>query len=130
VARSNDGPSRGSDRNLSGNAREVANAEDPLVNLIAIGIEQKDTALTREYSERLLAPSVLASRAGRSASCAFASEDYQAAAKLCAKLAELDPDHYERRFNLGVALQRTDRYEQAAKAYPRRCAAWPDRKRC
>ena len=50
------------------------------------------------------------------ATCAFASGDYEAASKFCAKLVEFTPDSFERWFNLGVAYHRTERQHQPAKA--------------
>src|SRR3984957_9424931 len=93
-------------------------SEECLVNLITIGMARKDHALIQQYSERLLQmrPFSQAALEGL-ATCAFHSNEYEAAGRYCTKLVEFTPDHFERWFNLGVAEQKCGRLEQAAKAY-------------
>ena len=93
-------------------------SEECLVNLITIGMARKDHASIQQYSERLLAmrPFSQAALEGL-ATCAFHSNEYEAAARFCAKLVEFTPDHFERWFNMGVAEQKCGRLEEAAKAY-------------
>ena len=94
------------------------NAEEPMANMVHIGMRKSDQALVRETSEKLLAlrPFSQAALEGL-AWCAFAGEDYDAASKYCAKLVELTPEHFERWYNLGVACQKLNKLEQAEKAY-------------
>jgi tetratricopeptide (TPR) repeat protein len=94
------------------------NSEESLVNLITIGMARKDEKMIRDYSERLLVirPFSQAALEGL-ATCAFSANDYEAAARCCAKLVEFTPNHFERWFNLGVAYQKLGRLEQAAQAY-------------
>src|ERR1035438_7765515 len=76
-------------------------SEECLVNLITIGMARKDHALIQQYSERLLVmrPFSQAALEGL-ATCAFHTNDYEAAGRFCAKLVEFTPDHFERWFNL------------------------------
>src|SRR4029079_14949829 len=79
-------------------------AEEPLINLVTIGIARKDIQTIRSYSERLIQvrPNSQTALEGL-ATCAFADEDYEAAARYCETLVEATPNHFERAFNLGVA---------------------------
>ena len=99
------------------------------MNLITIGMARKDHASIQQYSERLLTmrPFSQAALEGL-ATCAFHSNEYEAASRYCAKLVEFTPDHFERWFNLGVAEQKCGRLEEAAKAYSEAVRIRPDAK--
>ena len=102
-------------------------SEEALVNLIGVGIASKNEKMTQEYSERLLTIRAHSQAAIEGlALCAFWRGDYEAATQLCTKLVEFTPDSFERRFNLGVAYQRTGHLEQAAAAYQEAARIKPD----
>ncbi len=102
-------------------------AEEPMSNLVHIGMRRSDVASVQKWSETLLAlrPFSQAALEGL-AWCAFTSENYDAASKYCAKLVEQTPDNFERWYNLGVANQKMTRPEQAEKAYAEAAKLKPD----
>ena len=89
-------------------------SEDCMVNLIAVDMARKDSGRVRETAEQLLLvrPHSQAAIEGLAAS-ALAAGDLEAAAKLCAKLVETSPDHFEGWFNLGVAHQKAGPFRRS-----------------
>jgi Flp pilus assembly protein TadD len=85
--------------------------------------------MIRDHSERLLTIRPFSQAALKGlATFAFAANDYEAAARCCAKLVEFTPNHFERWFNLGVAYQKLTRLEQAAQAYSEAVRVRPEAK--
>src|SRR5229473_1305505 len=82
------------------------NSEELLGNLVAAGIERKDNAAVKEFSERLYRtlPTSAAALEGL-ATLAFSKGDFKTAAAHCSKLVEVARHSFEGWFNLGVASQ-------------------------
>jgi len=95
-----------------------ASSEESLSNLILIGMAKGDFDMVREYSERLLEhrPESTVALEGLAAWAAAANE-HALTAKFCTLLVSAVPGHFEGWFNLGLAYQKSQRWEQAAEAY-------------
>lgn len=103
------------------------NSEDSLVNMISIGLHRKDYAMVQSCAERLLAahPESGAALEGLAAA-AFYRQDLDAAARHARKLTEVAPQVFDNWFNLGVALQKLNRPQEAIAAYQRAIQLRPE----
>ena len=107
-------------------------SEESLANLVLIGMVREDFDMVREYSERLLElrPESTVALEGLAAwSCA--AGEHALTAKFCTLLVSAVPGHFEGWFNLGLAHQKSGRWEQAVEAYeeaarlrPQSCEAY------
>ena len=93
-------------------------SEEPLSNLVLIGMQKQDFDMVREYSERLLdlKPDSTVALEGLAA-WACAAGDHALSAKFCNLLVSAVPGHFEGWFNLALAHQKAGRWEPAAEAY-------------
>ena len=93
-------------------------SEEALSNLILIGMAEDDFEMVREFSERLLElrPESTVALEGL-ATWASAASDHALTAKFCTLLVSAVPGHFEGWFNLGLAYQKSDRWQEAAEAY-------------
>ena len=98
--------------------QRTSESEEPLANLVLIGMQKQDFDMVREYSERLLdlKPDSTVALEGLAA-WACAAGDHALSAKFCNLLVSVVPGHFEGWFNLALAHQKATRWEQAAEAY-------------
>src|SRR5947209_1833211 len=93
-------------------------SEESLSNLVLIGMAKEDFDMVREYSEHLLqlrADSTVALEGLSAWACA--AGEHALTAKFCTLLVSKVPGHFEGWFNLGLAHQKSGRFEPAAEAY-------------
>ena len=108
-------------------ARRSSNSPELLSNLIAVSIARKDDARVKELSERLLKVRPQSRQALEGlAAVALSRGDYSAGVQYCSQLSMAAPECYEGWFNLGIAYQKTGRWEQAANAYKHAVRIQPD----
>lgn len=102
-------------------------AVEALMNLITLGLQQKQYALVRQYSEQLLKfqPDVTLAMEGVAIS-AFNDTDYETAATHFRKLVELAPDQPTHWLNLGVVCERQGDLPQAIAAFTKTRQLRPD----
>jgi len=107
-------------------------SEESLSNLILIGMSKQNFEMVREHSERLLElhPESTVALEGL-ASWASSAGEHGLTAKFCTLLVSAVPGHFEGWFNLALAHQKSERWEQAAEAYdeaiklrPQSCEAY------
>lgn len=100
---------------------------EALMNLITLGLQQKQYDIVRQYSEQLIAfqPDIPLGVEGI-AIAAFHDGDYATAGQQFARLVELVPDQVAHWLNLGVACQRQDKLSEAAAAFVRARELRPD----
>ncbi len=106
--------------------------EDPqntvaLMNLITLGLQQKQYDVVRHYSEQLLAlhPDVALAVEGI-AIAAFHEQDYATASRYFVRLVELAPEQPSNWLNLGVAYDRQGRMNDAVAAFTKTRELRPD----
>ncbi|MBV9771718.1 MAG: tetratricopeptide repeat protein, partial [Bryobacterales bacterium] len=98
-----------------------------LTNLIGVALAQMQYEKVRGFSDKLLelSPTAEAGLAGTVAA-AMAAGDYKAAAHAGAQLVKTAGTSFEAWFNLGVALQKTNRLDRAGEAYAEALKLKPD----
>src|ERR1019366_2295815 len=107
---------------------QVTPGSEPVhLNVISLGLQNKDYEMVRTYGERLLAlhpdhPVALESLAA----AAFVRNDMDQAQRLSEKLTLLAPKEFEYWFNLGLAYQRQGNFNEAIQAYVRARTIRPD----
>ena len=107
--------------------RRNPGCDEALVNLIALGMQRKDHALTREHSQALLArdPSAQAALEGLT-TASFAEGRFEEAAGYYCRLVDLHPRNYDYWFNLGVTYHRMNQLLDSAAAYQNAALLRPD----
>jgi tetratricopeptide (TPR) repeat protein len=102
-------------------------SEEALLNMISLGLQQKNFGLIETYSNRLLEikPDVPQALEGL-AVAAFSRGDFKTAETHYKRLTELMPDEVEFWLNLGIASHRQSKYPEAIYAFSRARELRPD----
>jgi tetratricopeptide (TPR) repeat protein len=95
-------------------------SEETLLNMISLGLQQKNFGLIETYSKRLLEIKADVPQALEGlAVAAFAGGDFSTAEKHYKRLTELVPEEVEFWLNLGIAAHRQSKYQDAIHAFSR-----------
>ena len=112
--------------------RQIVDGQDPncieaLMNLITLGLQQKQYDLVRRYSGQLVAlqPDAPLAAEGMAIS-AFNDGDYDTAWQQYSRLVELAPDQVAHWLNLGVASERRGLQSDAVRAFTKASQLRPD----